>query len=115
MTLYPLHLRIAAYLGGRSGLAATLLALLGIALLVVAIALLMSSLGNSIRTLIEAVQQSTLQIPAPPEAVAAWPVIGERLHAVWSQAYASVASCYPSCWSSPCPEISFGQHSWPPC
>ena len=78
MTLYPLHLRIAAYLGGRSGLAATLLALLGIALLVVAIALLMSSLGDFIRTLIEAVQQSTLQIPAPPEAVAAWPVIGEE-------------------------------------
>src|ERR1700733_2312899 len=70
VTLYPLHLRIAAYLGGRPGLAATLLALLGIALLVVPVTLLMSSLGDSIRTLIEAVQQNTLQIPAPPDAVA---------------------------------------------
>ena len=87
VTLYPLHLRIAAYLGGRPGLAATLLVLLGIAVFVVPIAVLMSSLGDSIRTLIEAVQQNTLQIPAPPETVAAWPVIGGKLHAVWSQAH----------------------------
>ena len=46
VTLYPLHLRIAAYLGGRSGLAATLLVLFGIAVFVVPIALLMSSLGD---------------------------------------------------------------------
>jgi predicted PurR-regulated permease PerM len=47
----------------------------------------MSSLGDSIRTLIEAVQQNTLQIPAPPETVETWPVIGGKLHAVWSQAH----------------------------
>ena len=56
-------------------------------MLVVPIAMLMSSLGDSIRTLIEAVQQNTLQIPAPPEAVATWPVIGGKLYAVWSQAH----------------------------
>jgi len=87
VTLYPLHLRITAHLGGRHGLAATLLVLLGIAVLVVPIALLMSSLGDSVRTLIEALQQNTLQIPPPPETVAAWPVIGGKLHAVWSQAH----------------------------
>jgi predicted PurR-regulated permease PerM len=47
----------------------------------------MSSLGDSIRTLIEAVQHNTLQIPAPPDTVADWPVIGSKLHALWSQAY----------------------------
>jgi predicted PurR-regulated permease PerM len=87
VTVYPLHLRIAAHLGGRSGLAATLLVLLGIAAFVVPIAILMSSLGDSIRTLIEAVQQNTLQIPAPPETVATWPIIGGKLSAVWSRAH----------------------------
>jgi predicted PurR-regulated permease PerM len=87
VTIYPLHRRIAAYLGGRPGLAATLLVLLGIAVLIVPITLLMSSLGDSIRTLIEAVQQNTLQIPGPPETVATWPVIGGKLHAMWSQAH----------------------------
>src|ERR1700744_892858 len=87
VTLYPMHLRIAAHLGGRPGLTATLLVLLAIAVLVVPITLLMSSLGASVRTLVEAVQQNTVQIPAPPETVAAWPVIGGKLHAVWSQAH----------------------------
>jgi predicted PurR-regulated permease PerM len=87
VTLSPLHLRIAAHLGGRSGLAATLLVLLGIAMLVVPIAVLMSSFGDSIGILIDAVQHNTLQIPAPPEAVAAWPLIGGKLYAVWSQAH----------------------------
>jgi predicted PurR-regulated permease PerM len=50
-------LRIAAHLGGRSGLAATLLVVFGIVVFVVPIALLMSSLGDSIQTLIGAVQQ----------------------------------------------------------
>ena len=87
VTLYPLHLRVTAHLGGRPGIAATLLTLLGIAVFVVPIALLMSSLGDSIRTLIEAVQQDTLQIPAPPATVATWPVIGEKLYAMWNQAH----------------------------
>jgi predicted PurR-regulated permease PerM len=87
VTFYPLHQRIAAQFGGRSGLAATLLVVLGITAFVVPIALLMSSLGDSLRTLIEAVQQNALQIPAPPETVAAWPVIGGKLHGVWSKAH----------------------------
>src|ERR1700733_1551741 len=87
VTLYPLHVRIAAHLGGRSGLAASLLVLLGIAVFVVPIALLMGSLGDSIRALIEAVQQNTLQIPAPSETVAAWPIIGGKIYAVWSRAH----------------------------
>jgi predicted PurR-regulated permease PerM len=87
VTLYPLHLRIAAHLGGRSGLAATLLVLFGIVVLVLPITILMSSLGDSVRTLIEAVQQNTLQIPAPPDTIAAWPFIGDKLHAAWGQAH----------------------------
>ena len=43
VTLHALHLRIAADLGGRSGLGVSLLVLLGIAVLVVPIAILMSS------------------------------------------------------------------------
>ena len=82
MIVYRLYRRIAACLGGRPGLAPTLLVLLGIGVRIVPITLLMSSLGDSIRTLIEAVQQNTLQIPAPPETVATWLVIGGKLHAV---------------------------------
>ncbi len=48
VTLYPAQQFIAAKLGGKQGRAATLLVLLGIVVIVVPTAVLMSSLGDSI-------------------------------------------------------------------
>jgi predicted PurR-regulated permease PerM len=86
VSLYPLHEALAGKIGGRQGLAATILVTLGVLLLVVPTAVLMSSLGDSIHRLIQDVQNNTLAIPAPPASVATWPIIGERLHTMWSQA-----------------------------
>ena len=86
VALYPLHQYVAGKIGGKQGLAATILVLLGIALLVVPTAVLMSSLGDSVHQLIIDVQENALEIPAPPDAVATWPVVGEKLHALWSAA-----------------------------
>ena len=87
VALYPLQEFVAAKMGGRQGLSATVLVILGIALIVVPTAILMSSLGDSVHRLVNDVQSNTLVIPAPPESVAGWPVIGEKVHALWSQAH----------------------------
>ncbi len=87
VALYPLHQYLAAKIGGKQGLAATIVVLLGITLIVVPTAVLMSSLGDSVHQLINDVQEGTLEIPAPPDAVATWPVVGEKLHAMWTAAY----------------------------
>jgi len=87
VTLYPVHQSLAGKIGGRQGLAATLLVILAIALIVVPASVLMSSLGDSVRQLIEDVQANSLEIPAPSDALAAWPVVGPKVHAVWSQAH----------------------------
>jgi predicted PurR-regulated permease PerM len=87
VTLYPLHQFVAARLGGKQGLSATLLVVLGIALIVAPTALLMSSLGDSVQQLINDVQQNSLEIPPPRDAVAGWPWVGKKLHALWSAAY----------------------------
>ena len=86
VALYPMHQYVAGKIGGKQGLAATILVLLGIALMVVPTAVLMSSLGDSVHQLIIDVQENALEIPAPPDAVATWPVVGEKLHAIWSAA-----------------------------
>jgi predicted PurR-regulated permease PerM len=96
VTLYPLHQLIAGRLGGRQGLASTLLVILGFALLVVPTAVLMNSLGDSVRQLISDVQADALEIPAPSDSVASWPIVGERLHAIWSQAHADLPSLVKS-------------------
>ncbi len=86
VALYPMHQYLADKLGGKQGVAATILTLLGIALIIVPTAVLMSSLGDSVQQLIVDVQENALEIPAPPDAVATWPVVGEKLHAFWSAA-----------------------------
>ncbi len=90
VALYPLHQAAAHKMGDRQGLAATLIVILGLALIVAPSSVLMSSLGESVHQFIRSVQTNTLEIPAPSESVATWPVVGPRLHAMWSQAHADL-------------------------
>jgi predicted PurR-regulated permease PerM len=87
VTLYPLHQWLATRMGGRTGWAATLITVLGVALIVVPTAVLLGSTGDSLHRVVEGVQQNTLQIPPPKPGVAAWPVVGERVHAAWQLAH----------------------------
>jgi len=96
VTLYPLHQSVAARIGGRQGLAATLLVVLAIVVIIVPTALLMSSLGDSVRRLINDVQNNTLQVPPPNERVAEWPLVGERLHAFWTKAHTDLPALVQS-------------------
>ena len=86
VTLYPLHQRFAARLDGKQGKAATLLVLLGILLIVAPTVAMVSSLGDSVSTLVDKVNSNTLVIPAPSADIAAIPVVGEKLHAIWLKA-----------------------------
>ena len=96
VTLYPLHQFLARKIGGKQGLAATLLVVVGVVLIVVPTAMLMSSLGDSVRQLVHDVQNNTLQIPAPRPGVAAWPVVGTQIHDVWSKAHADLPALVQS-------------------
>ena len=90
ITLYPMHQSLAARMSGKQGLSATAIVLLGVTLIIAPTVVLMSSLGDSVNQLIDDVQANTLEIPAPREGVAEWPVIGKKVHAVWSQAHADL-------------------------
>jgi predicted PurR-regulated permease PerM len=87
VTLYPLQQSVAAKIGGRQGLAATLLVLLGIVVVIVPTAALMNSLGDSVHRLIHDVQNNTLRVPPPRPGVAEWPLVGEQVHAFWTKAH----------------------------
>ena len=90
VTLFPLQQLIARRIGGRQGLASTLVVLLGFALIVTPTAVLMNSMADSIHTLIKDVQENSLEVPAPRAGVAKWPLVGERLHAAWTRAHADL-------------------------
>ena len=87
VTIYPLHQILANKMGGKQGLAATLLVLAGLVLLVAPTVVLMSSLGDSVHTLVNDVQSNSLQIPAPRANVEKWPLVGKKLYGFWSKAH----------------------------
>jgi predicted PurR-regulated permease PerM len=90
VTLYPAHQMLAHRMGEKQGLAATLLVLSGIVLIGVPTAVLMASLGDSVQDLVGSVRGNTLNIPAPSPNVAEWPVVGKKVHDLWSQAHADL-------------------------
>ena len=90
VTLYPLHQMLAARMGGRQGWSATVLTLLGVALIVAPTAVLMSSLGESVQQLVTDVQNNTLKIPPPRDRVAQLPLVGDKVHALWSKAHSDL-------------------------
>ena len=87
VAIYPLHRRLARRLGGRQGLAATLIVLLAAVVIVAPTAALMSHFGDSVRDLVHGARNNTLQIPPPRAGVETWPIVGKKLHAAWSQAH----------------------------
>ena len=90
VTLYPLHQSLAGRIGGKQGLAATLLVIIGVALIVAPTAMLMSSLGDSVYQLVNDVQNNSLKIPAPRPGVEEWPDVGKQIHEVWAKAHADL-------------------------
>ncbi|HEX2481584.1 MAG TPA: AI-2E family transporter, partial [Methylomirabilota bacterium] len=96
VAMYPLHQRLAYRLGGKQGLAATLIVLLGVVVIVAPTGVLVGSLGDSTQKFIHGVQTNTLQIPAPRPGVEGWPIVGPRLHAVWSMAHSDLPALVQS-------------------
>ena len=87
VALYPFHQMIARRIGGRQGLSSMLIVLLGAVLIIAPIAVLMGLLGDSVHDLIHSVRSNTLKIPAPRDNVAAWPIVGNKIHEMWSLAH----------------------------
>ncbi len=86
VTLYPVHQRLAGKFGGRQGRAATVLVLAGLLLIGIPTAMLGSSFAGRVQEMNQALQNETIQIPAPAKSVAEWPLVGEKVYRVWSQA-----------------------------
>jgi predicted PurR-regulated permease PerM len=86
ITLYPLQIRFKGMLGNKDGITATLIVLIAIAILMVPVYLLGTSLADSVERAISIVKSDSFHIPPPSDAVAGWPLVGKPLHSLWTQA-----------------------------
>ncbi len=83
---YPAYEAFRARLSIRHALAAVLFTILMIVVVVIPSVVLADSLASGARSAAAAFQAGTLEIPAPPEGVKAWPFIGETLYSFWQLA-----------------------------
>ncbi len=86
VALFPIFRWLKSKLGERGCLAATVLTLGTLALLIVPIVMLSTSMIGSAQHLTRGFEDGTLAVPPPPEGVAEWPVVGEKLSIAWGQA-----------------------------
>lgn len=86
IALYPIFQKLQVRLGGRTKLAAALLSILLVAILLVPAIVLTDSLLSGAHALADADGQGGLNFMVPPESVADWPLIGERVYDLWQRA-----------------------------
>ena len=80
--LYPLHLRLAGWLGNRWS--AVLIGLVGVAVALGPMVIVVTSLATSIYSLISTVQNQDLALPMPPVWLDGTPLVGEKLTEIWT-------------------------------
>jgi predicted PurR-regulated permease PerM len=86
VAVYPGHLNITRRLGGREKLSATILVLIGLAIIIVPTWMLADSTIGALKYVSVELADGTVKIPQPADTVAEWPVIGAKTYEIWSSA-----------------------------
>jgi len=92
ITLYPLHNMLKGKLGNKDGRTATLIVVVALALLMVPIYLLGTSISDSIEGTLAILKSDSLHIPLPNEKIASLPLIGKPLYSYWMQSATDMSS-----------------------
>ncbi|MCD6271413.1 MAG: AI-2E family transporter [Deltaproteobacteria bacterium] len=83
---YTPFLKLQTLLGGSKKLAVTLLALIGLSIVIVPTWIFSSSIIESTTSLGQHFADGTVRIPPPSDAVKDWPLIGNKVHSAWADA-----------------------------
>jgi predicted PurR-regulated permease PerM len=86
VALTPVHDRIVTTTGRSTRLSAIVLTLVLLLLLIVPAVIFAGSIIESASGLAEQLGGEEFALPPPPEGVQSWPLIGEKVYQVWSQA-----------------------------
>jgi predicted PurR-regulated permease PerM len=78
--------RLSGLLGGRRTLAAVLFVLISLSALILPAVLLSETLVNGAQGFAANLASGEFSIPPPPEKVAGWPIIGDRVYEMWTLA-----------------------------
>lgn len=83
---YPIFLWLKNKTGLSAGWTATIITLAMLLILITPTVIISGALIENSQTLSEQIENDQLEIPMPPAGVAKWPLIGEKLNKLWTQA-----------------------------
>ncbi|ANK74001.1 MULTISPECIES: AI-2E family transporter [Ensifer] len=89
VALFPAYARLGRLLGSRR-LASFLITLICLAVIVAPLTAIAVSFAEGLQALLARLADGSLSVPVPPEYIRTWPVVGERIHAVWSMASGNI-------------------------
>ncbi len=85
VSIYRPVMKLSEKLGGRKKLTVTMVAIVGIAVILVPVVSLSTSMVNSATTLGHGLSSGDITIPPPSEKVQEWPLVGEKVYSLWLQ------------------------------
>ena len=86
------YTKLTKALGGRAKLAAALMVVVALVLLIVPTLSLGASLADSTADISDDLLHEKIKIPMPSDSIAEFPIVGERLYALWSTASQNLES-----------------------
>ena len=92
VALYPVFDRLAKALGGRPKLAATILTVANLLIIMGPAAWLGLGALEGARDLAGRISDESLLVPAAPESIRDWPLLGPKLYEIWNYASANLGA-----------------------
>ena len=86
VAVYPLHSRLTNKLGNRAKLASTVMVIVGLLIIILPSIKLTGSMIDGVKNVNKRFQSDNMKVPAPPEGVRSWPIIGSSVEKVWREA-----------------------------
>lgn len=90
VTAYPLFKKMTGWFGGKKGLASAVFVIVGVAIILVPGIGLTGNVVDTGKSVMEKLENGTLQVEPPNESVREWPLIGSRVYGVWKEASISL-------------------------
>lgn len=86
IAVYPGYLRLVKAVRGREMLAAALMVVVGLLFIAAPAVMLSGTVADGVHYASGAFREGELRIPAPPDSIAGWPLVGETVHGFWGLA-----------------------------
>jgi predicted PurR-regulated permease PerM len=86
VAIYTPFLKLVDKLGGKKKLAVTLIVVLGIAIILVPVISMSTSMVDGATNLGTQISEGKVQVPPPPDYVEDWPLVGKKTYSFWLQA-----------------------------